>query len=266
MSNVAPEVLISAVEGSPAAVAAHDRDRWLDLFSATAEVADPVGSAPSRGREQLTAFYQTFIAPNDISFAVDHDTVAGHTVFRDLTLTTAMDGAVDLHVPMHLRYDLVEEGGEWKIDLLHAHWELPAMVTQLMGTGPRGWWAGTKLGRALLTNQGVRGTIGYLGALRRAGAAGKRAVEGLLGALAAGDGQRAGWFLEAGMPVEFPGAASRSLAEVAALGDTLRFSKLISAGSTVTATIELDGRHGVALADFGRDRKRVSRLRLFLPN
>src|SRR5699024_6432349 len=203
------------------------------------EVADPVGSAPSRGREQLTAFYQTFIAPNDISFAVDHDTVAGHTVFRDLTLTTAMDGAVDLHVPMHLRYDLVDEGGEWKIDLLHAHWELPAMVTQLMGTGPRGWWAGTKLGPALLTNQGVRGTIGYLGALRRAGAAGKRAVEG-------------------------PGGASRSLVEVAELGDTLHCARLISAGSTVTATVEFDGRRGVALADFGRDRKRVSRLRLFL--
>src|SRR5699024_12176771 len=56
--------------------------------------------------------------------------------------------------------------------------------------------------------------------------------------------------------------SSRSLVEVAELGDTLHFSKLISAGSTVTATVEFDGRRGVALADFGRDRKRVSRLRL----
>ena len=74
-----------AVGGSPAAVAAHDKEGWLSLFTPSAVVNDPVGSAPHRGPAQLSRFYDTFIAPNTIGFQVNHDVVCGASVLRDVT-------------------------------------------------------------------------------------------------------------------------------------------------------------------------------------
>ncbi|WP_024796948.1 nuclear transport factor 2 family protein [Tomitella biformata] len=248
-----PAELIALVERSPAAVAVHDRDAWLALFSRSAEVCDPYGSQPARGRETLANFYATFIAPNDISFAVDHDVVAGMTVFRDLTLTTKMSGTIPLQVPMHLRYDMtVAEDGALKIEKLHAHWELPTQITQLLAAGLPGLVESTKLMPKLLGNQGISGTIGFMKGFRRAGAAGKRTTEQLFAGLKAGRPMSA--------PVEFPG--TEPIADLS----SLTWRKLLSAGHTVTATIELDGKRGVALVDFERGARRASRVQFFLPS
>lgn len=242
--------LIACVEGSPAAVAIHDRDAWLSLFSSHAEVCDPYGSAPARGRETLGKFYETFIAPNDISFDVEHDVVSGMTVFRDLTLTTMMSGKIALRVPMHLRYDVVSEADSLKIEKLHAHWELPTQITQLLGAGLPGLVESTKLMPKLLGNQGLSGTIGFMKGFRRAGAAGKRTAESFLSAAKSG----------AATAIEFPGdAAAPDLSD-------LTWRKLLSAGDTVTATIEVGGARGVALLEFADGTRQVSRARFFLPS
>lgn len=259
--------LIDFVEGSPIAVGAHDREAWLALFSRSAQVCDPYGSQPAIGAETLAKFYATFIAPNDISFDVDNDVVAGMTVFRDLTLTTKMSGKIPLHVPMHLRYDVVHEDGALKIEKLHAHWELPTQITQLIAAGVPGLIESTKLMPKLLGNQGVSGTIGFMKGFRRAGAAGKRTTESLFAALKAGAPEAGA--LEAGAPeagapapgqaVEFPG--NPTPADLS----TLSWRKLLSAGNTVTATIELGGKRGVALVEFADGARAASRVRFFLP-
>lgn len=263
MNPSAPE-LIACVEGSPAAVAVHDREAWLALFAADAEVCDPYGSLPARGHETLGRFYETFIAPNVISFDVEHDVVSGMTVFRDLTLTTMMSGKIPLRVPMHLRYDVVSNDGALKIEKLHAHWELPTQITQLLGARLPGLVESTKLMPKLLANQGLSGTIGFMKGFRRAGAAGKRTAEVYL--LAAKTGAAG-----AGVAIEFPGsefAGSESAGSPPAAPDlsTLTWRKLLSAGNTVTATIEAGGARGIALLEFANGTSSVSRARFFLPS
>lgn len=283
--------LVAAVAQSPAAVAEHDRGTWLDLFAPGAEVSDPVGSRPNRGREELTAFYETFIAPNDISFHVDHDTVCGATVFRDLTLQTIMGGRaadggrdIALFVPMHLRYDVVPadedaEGGhgaaalaglgpaELRLGLLHAHWELPSMIGQLMAYGPAGARIGAGLVPRLLRNQRLAGSIGYGKALRRTGRRGKATVGALLTALAAGAADVADTRLAPDAKIELPGEGiALSARRFCRYVTDVRWRKATSAGMTVTATIEIDAVRGVGLFEFDGRRDRVSRVRLFLPN
>lgn len=221
-----PVALTALVEGSPTAVAAHNSDAWLALFSRAARVCDPYGSAPAYGTERLTRFYATFIAPNDISFDVEHDVVAGMTVFRDLTLTTLMSGKVALRVPMHLRYDVVAEA--------------------------------VKLGPKLLRNQGIAGTLGFLRGFRRVGRAGKRAAEEVFTQLKAGHAIP-------GLAMECPGGGGPAFSSEIPDFTNLTWCKLISAGDTVTATIELGGARGIALLDFAHGRRRVSRARFYLP-
>ena len=84
---------LALIEKSPAAVAVQNKAAWMDIFARYSLVEDPVGSTPHlsgvydcrqgyRGRERLSRFYDTFIAPNKIRFQVDRDTVCGLHVVR----------------------------------------------------------------------------------------------------------------------------------------------------------------------------------------
>ncbi|MGA9872091.1 MAG: nuclear transport factor 2 family protein [Rhodococcus sp. (in: high G+C Gram-positive bacteria)] len=212
------EDLLTAVRGSPDAVAVHDRAAWIDLYAENGIVNDPVGSRPHRGRDAIERFYDTFIAPNTINFHVDHDVVSGMSVVRDLSLETIMSSGATLHVPMHLRYDLVEENGQLKIARLAAHWELSTMIGQLLSAGTRGLTASAGLTPALIRNQGLGGVVGFMGGLRGVGAKGKVAARDIL----------------------------RS-------SDSLRgakYHKWIAAGRTVSASVDSDAGHGVVFVDF----------------
>ncbi|WP_369669948.1 nuclear transport factor 2 family protein, partial [Enterococcus faecium] len=81
---VTREQLMAVVEGSPKAVGAHDRSTWVALFAGDGQVNDPVGSRPHNGQAAIESFYDTFIAPNSITFHVERDIVCGRTVWRDL--------------------------------------------------------------------------------------------------------------------------------------------------------------------------------------
>ncbi|WP_369027938.1 nuclear transport factor 2 family protein, partial [Nocardia farcinica] len=52
--------LLAAVQASPRAVAAHDRQTWVGLFTADATVRDPVGARPHTGRAAIEKFFDTF--------------------------------------------------------------------------------------------------------------------------------------------------------------------------------------------------------------
>ena len=120
--GMAPPIadMLAAVERSPEAAGAHDRDGWVALFAPDGRIEDPVGSRPHVGRAQIARFYDTFIGPRDIKFHRDLDIVVGTTVLRDLELEAAMSSAVTLYIPAFLRYDLRETNGEWKIGELRA--------------------------------------------------------------------------------------------------------------------------------------------------
>ena len=130
MSNPDKSDLLKQVEKSPAAVAIHDKKAWMSIFAQYHIVEDPVGSNPHisglydsvsgcRGNDALSRFFDTFIAPNKISFDVKRDIVCGTHVVRDLTINIEMSAKVKAQVPMHLLYELISENGEWKIGAAH---------------------------------------------------------------------------------------------------------------------------------------------------
>jgi hypothetical protein len=168
--------LLAVVEQSAAAAGAHDRAGWVGLFTADGTVEDPVGSRPNRGQAALRRFYDTFIGPRDITFHRDTDLMIGQTVIRDLELEVTMASSLVMRIPTYLRYDVDFDGGQLKIARLQAHWELPAMVLQFARGGRAVIPAGMSLTRALLGNQGLSGTAGFLSGFRGVHGRGKRHV------------------------------------------------------------------------------------------
>ncbi|UGT41348.1 ketosteroid isomerase family protein [Nocardia yamanashiensis] len=256
--------LLATVEASPAAVGAHDKAAWVGLFADNGSVEDPVGSRPHIGRAAIERFYETFIAPNGIAFDVTNDVVCGTTVFRDLTIATTMSTGVTLHVPMHLRYDLAEVEGALRIAVLRAHWELPGMIAQLMGSGVQGLLAGAKLGPQLLGNQGVGGALGFMRGMRSVGANGKRAAGQLLDAFARGEVPATRAVLAPVPKLVWADGDAMSLEDFTTRAKGLRWSKPIAAGRHVTASVETRAGRGIAQLDFTDRGDRVEAVRIFV--
>ena len=129
--------LLAVVERSPAATDVHDRSGWVGLFTADGRVEDSVRLPSHLGFEEIGRFADTFIGPRQIIFHRDVDLAVGAAVVRDLMLEIVMAAGVTLDVPMHLRYDLRESEGDWAIERLRAHWELPTMVAQMLRHGAK---------------------------------------------------------------------------------------------------------------------------------
>ncbi|MFI8973229.1 nuclear transport factor 2 family protein [Nocardia asteroides] len=258
------EDLLAAVQASPRAVGAHDKDAWVGLFVDNAAVHDPYGAREHIGREAISRFYNVFIAPNSIAFRVDRDLVSGRTVVRDLHIETTMSTGATVTVPMHLRYDLIESGAGWKIARLAAHWELAVMIRRLLATGPSGLLAGTKLGPQLVGELGVGGALGMMRGLRGIGGSGKRSVGRLFGAAAQGDAAGVRAVLDGRAALEFPAGTPVPAAEFAELARGMRWEKLIAAGRTVSASVRIGDTRGVAFVDFAADQPRIVAVTVFL--
>ena len=256
--------LLAAVGRSPSAVAVHDRAAWVGLFSDGARVNDPVGSRPHLGTKAIERFYDTFIAPNSITFHVKRDVVCGMTVVRDLDLETRMSTGVVLTVPMHLRYDLVAESGVVAVDGLYAHWELSVMIAQLAGAGWRGAAASVKLAPQLLANQGVLGVTGFMRGLRTVGRPGRNAATGFLVAVRRQDTTAMSERLAPGAVLELSPGAPLSPDHFADSLRDLQWNKMIVAGRAVTASVRAAAWEGVALLEFAHRSHEISRVRMFV--
>lgn len=259
------------VECSPAAVAVHDKAAWLSIFARDAVVEDPVGSAPQRqGKgatrdDALGRFYETFIAPNGIHFEVDRDVVCGNHVMRDLTIVIAMTDTLTTRVPVHLLYELVDEDGEPRISRLAAHWELKGSVEQQRSAGSGFLWVGIKSMLRMLRHMGVSGVIGFSRASSGVGEAGKERLQALVEALAERDEPAmAALFAGPDAMIEFPRGRPVSIAECAAAGGQMQLSKVLAAGTVVTATVAYEtqgaSRHGVLLCEFEADSLKIQHL------
>lgn len=257
------DTLLATAKASPTAVAAHDRTAWLGLFSADAEIQDPVGSKPHRSPAERERFYDTFIAPNRIRFAVDHDIVCGQTVVRDVVIHTEMgDTGLAVAVPLHIVYDIVPVDGQPRVQRLHAHWELWPMLTGEvfkagLGTALPALW---RLSVNMLRHQGLGGALGFSSALFGVGRPAKQAAEVFLAAVSRGElgenADSASYELPAGQPI---GAE-----DVADQLKGITWAKVIAAGRNVTATVQLGDRRGVALFEFPDDASRFTRMRVYL--
>ncbi|MDT5091727.1 MAG: hypothetical protein QOH60_1090 [Mycobacterium sp.] len=214
--------LIAVVERSPEATAAHDKAAWVGLFTPDGRVEDPVGSRPHVGHAQIGRFYDTFIGPRQVTFHRDFDVVHGTTVVRDLTLEVMMGSRVKMMIPIFMRYDLREVGragseNDWQITRLRAYWELPAMVAQFLRSGAGAIPASLQLSAALVRNQRIAGTAGFVSGFRGVGRRGKRLVAD---ALAAGQ-----------------------------LGDVRPRDKIVASGSAVAAAVTTPSGRGVLFAE-----------------
>ncbi|OBF93197.1 NTF2 domain-containing protein [Mycolicibacterium flavescens] len=254
---------LAAVERSPAAVAVHDREAWVAAFTFDGIIEDPVGSQPHRGTTAIARFYDTFVGPRDIAFHRDVDIVVGSTVIRDLELEVRMAAGLTMRIPAYLRYHLEVDADELKIAELSAYWELPAMVGQFLRGGIRSVPAGLQLSRALLTNQGIVGALGFLGGFRGIGPQGKRRFDEFLAAAHAGD--------EVGLRRWLGGAAQITAGEHTPMGSTellsrlagARSRKLIGSGHSLVCGIEGAGSRDVLIADVAATPFSIRRIRYY---
>jgi len=258
-----PVALLAYVAQSPKLCAAHDRAGWVGLFVSDGQVNDPVGSKPHEGRAAIERFYDTFIAPNALSFSVEHDVVCGMSVMRDLSIFSVMATGLRITVPMHLRYDLVEEAATLRIHRLYAHWELPAMLLQQLSSLD-GWLTSLQLTPRLLRHQGIGGLFGFMRGLSGCGRAGKSTAGVFLAAMSAGNATAAGAFLEEGCTLEVPFGTRVALPELAAGLRGMEWRKLIGAGNYATATIHIGPRRGVAVFRFDQGPQKISSLQVFV--
>jgi hypothetical protein len=243
------EHLLTAVERSPQAVAAHDRAGWVGLFTSDGRVEDPVGSQPHVGHAQIGLFYDTFIGPRDITFHRDLDIVFGTVVLRDLELEVAMGSAVTMYIPAFLRYDLREADGQWQIAELRAYWDLPAMMLQFLRTGSRAMSPALQLSRGLLGNQGLPGTAGFMTGFRRVGARHKKLVAAFLSAVARGDKFAALRALSPTATITLGDNDPLDLAEFVEQLNGAGWTKMNGAGPTVAVSLNSGHGRGIMFAD-----------------
>src|SRR6478752_2946881 len=228
--------MLAAAARSPAAAGARDRTAWVGLSNGRVE--DPVGSTQHRGIAVIGRFLDTFVGPRVIRFHPDVDIVVGPTVVRDGELEVTMASTLTLRVPVYIRYDLKEDGGDLKIAALSAFWELPAMVGQFLRGGIGALPAGLQLSKGLLVNQGLVGALGYVGGLRGTGPQGKRRFGEFLADARAGDEVAVRRWLGKGARVTSGDDLPLSTAELLSRIATAHPHKMIAAGYSVVVGMD----------------------------
>ena len=274
--------LLAQVEKSPAAVAIHDKEAWMSIFAQYHIVEDPVGSRPhvsgiydsvsgQRGNGPLSRFFDTFIAPNQISFDVQRDLVCGNHVVRDLTINIQMSEQVHAQVPMHLLYELIQENNEWKIVHLAAHWELMPMIMQLLGKGLACFGVLGALTVRMLKLQGIGGMLGFSKAAINIGSKGKKVVKVFEEAINNKNlAALMGTFVSDAKIVHWPyGEQPVSPSTLLEAHDVkLTFSKMLAAGDIITATVSINtedkAQGGVAIFEFNRKLKKIAAIKIYL--
>lgn len=153
--------------------------------------------------------------------------------------------------------------GEWQIAALRAYWELPAMMLQFLRTGSGATRPALQLSRALLGNQGLGGTAGFLTGFRRAGRRHKKLVETFLNAASRADKSAAYHALSRTATMTL---GEDELLDIVELFEQLRgasWTKVTGAGSTVAVSLASDHRRGIMFADVPWRGNRINRIRYF---
>ena len=276
------EALLAIVDASPAAVAAHDKRAWLDLFSQHGVVEDPVGTPPRRkgafsrriasGDDDLGRFYETFIAPNQIRFEVERDVVLGHEVARDVIIHTTAKNGLQIAVPTHLLYQLTEEGGDFRVERMAAHWEASRLTLTTLRSGRRGWGVLIASSWRMLAQLGPGGVMAYAkGTVQGIGENGRAVVAAFAEAFTA---QRSGEIEDLcarpDTPLELPAGVAvpaRELLRSVGKDAALAVSKIRPSGWATSCSFELhriaSPVNGIAFFAFDPDTRRIASARFF---
>ncbi len=123
--------ILELVKESPRLVKAHEKLKWVGLFSKDAEIEDPVGSKVYK-KSELANFWEAFIAPNDITFHSNFDVVCENTVARDVNIHTKLPSGHEVWVPAHLFYTVKQEENKLSVISMYAHWDLSKMVFEFL--------------------------------------------------------------------------------------------------------------------------------------
>jgi hypothetical protein len=266
------EALHAVVERSPACVAVHDREGWLGLFGDEAFIEDPVGSAAAAKADgTLGRFYDTFIAPHQIRFAIRRDHYLGTDVFRDAVIHTRVRPGVEVEVPAYLLYQLDPSTGELRVRRMAAHWALLQMTQVALALGPRAWWAMTGLFARMVGTMGLPWVGAYLASLWRGiGGRGHQAAAALCGALKARDAAAIGDLFAEGPDAKIElGTQTLTPAQlIAALPPAvqLQIEAPVAAGWTLSFRFRLPGGspgEGLGLLEFDPASRRIHRARFF---
>jgi ketosteroid isomerase-like protein len=110
------------------AVEAGDKEAWLALFSPDALVEDPIGPSPldpsgrgHRGPEEIGAFYDNVIGPNQVRFRIEQSWAGGSEVANVGTITTTMADGTVVHTDGVFTYRVDDRG---LVSGLRAYWEM----------------------------------------------------------------------------------------------------------------------------------------------
>jgi steroid Delta-isomerase len=120
-------------ERSRAAVAAKDREGWLDLFAPDGVVEDPIGPSPfdpegrgHRGREGIGAFYDNVIAGSErIDFDIEESYLCGQEAAAVGNIRTTLAGGRHVAVTRCIFTYYADEEG--RLAALRSYWELDRM-------------------------------------------------------------------------------------------------------------------------------------------
>jgi hypothetical protein len=137
------------------------------------------------------------------------------------------------------------------------------MVGQFLRGGIRAVPAGLQLSKLLLTNQGLVGTLGFLGGFRGIGSGAKGVVARFLDAACAGDEVGMRRRLAGGVRISSGDDLQLSAADLLRHLSGARWRKLIGSGHAVVAAIERAGQRSVIFTEVGSEPVAITRIRLF---
>jgi steroid delta-isomerase len=126
----------AASQRSMQAVQGKTKDAWLALFAEDALIEDPVGTSPldpdgkgHRGRVAISAFWDTFIGPNQIKFDIWHSYAAGNEVANVGAITTTTPDGTKAVAEGVFVYKVNDQG---KLVSLRAFWEFEKMMASMV--------------------------------------------------------------------------------------------------------------------------------------
>ena len=112
-------------------VQTHNRDGWLGLWAEDAIIEDPIGVSyidpqgkGHRGVEARSVFYDSFIAPADLSIEIHHSYAAGLECANHITITILLEGEDGKRIQQKVHgiftYHVNEDG---KLTAMRGYWD-----------------------------------------------------------------------------------------------------------------------------------------------
>jgi hypothetical protein len=271
--------LMELVNRSPELVDKHDREGWLNLFSSSAVVEDPVGAGANRkgkdlrkGKDGLGRFYDIFIGPNKIKFTVHQDIVIGNEMVREVSIHTTLANGAVTEVHCYLIYYGVDEDGEPKIESLRAHWDFGRnAITLMKRNGFKGVSASMAQFGTMIKIQGLKRVVEYLGAMYKGILKkGIKAVNAFTAAVNSSNEAAFACLFDPGATIEFPAGekiAAGDFLKGAGSDLSLEISGLRSGGWYTSGVFDakVDGANhqGVAFFQFSPETKKIVTARFF---